>query len=82
LGEGFGLTPELRRARIDEELGIAIQRERPGGRVISFGHSGSEAGYSANVQHYPCTGAVWASWSTVTLAPVKPSSQCSRRSSR
>jgi len=60
LGEGFGLTPELRRARIDEELGIAIQRERPGGRVISFGHSGFEAGYSANVQYYPCTGAVWA----------------------
>jgi D-alanyl-D-alanine carboxypeptidase len=60
LGEGFGLTPELRRARIDEELGIAIQRERPGGRVISFGHSGSEAGYSANVQYYPCTGTVWA----------------------
>jgi D-alanyl-D-alanine carboxypeptidase len=28
--------------------------------VISFGHSGSEAGYSANVQYYPCTGAVWA----------------------
>ena len=60
LGEGFGLTPALRRARIDDELGIAIQRERPGGRVISFGHSGSEAGYSANVQYYPCTGAVWA----------------------
>jgi D-alanyl-D-alanine carboxypeptidase len=32
LGEGFGLTPALRRARIDDELGIAIQRERPGGR--------------------------------------------------
>ena len=59
LGEGFGLIPALRRARIDDELGIAIQRERPGGRVISFGHSGSEAGYSANVQYYPCTGAVW-----------------------
>jgi D-alanyl-D-alanine carboxypeptidase len=60
LGEGFGLTPALRQTRIDDELGIAIQRERPGGRVISFGHAGSEAGYSANVQFYPCTGAVWA----------------------
>ncbi len=59
LGEGFGLTPALRKARIEEELGIAIQRERPGGRVISLGHAGSEAGYSANVQYYPCTGAVW-----------------------
>ena len=60
LGEGFGLTPALRQARIDDELGIAIQREHPGGRVISLGHAGSEAGYSANVQYYPCTGAVWA----------------------
>jgi D-alanyl-D-alanine carboxypeptidase len=60
LGEGFGLTPALRQTRIDEELGIGVQRERPGGRVISFGHAGSEAGYSANVQFYPCTGAVWA----------------------
>jgi D-alanyl-D-alanine carboxypeptidase len=60
LGEGFGLTPALRQTRIDDELGIGVQRERPGGRVISFGHAGSEAGYSANVQFYPCTGAVWA----------------------
>ena len=60
LGEGFGLTPALRQARIDGEFGVVAQRERPGGRVISFGHAGSEAGYSANVQYYPCTGAVWA----------------------
>lgn len=60
LGEGFGLTPALRQTRIRDELGIGVQRERPGGRVISFGHAGSEAGYSANVQFYPCTGAVWA----------------------
>jgi len=60
LGEGFGLTPALRQTRSDDELGIGVQRERPGGRVISFGHPGSEAGYSANVQFYPCTGAVWA----------------------
>ena len=60
LGQGFGLTPALRQARIDDELGIAIQREHPGGRVLSLGHAGSEAGYSANVQYYPCTGAVWA----------------------
>lgn len=60
LGEGFGLTPALRQARIDDEFGIAIQREHPGGRVNSLGHAGSEAGYSANVQYYPCTGAVWA----------------------
>jgi D-alanyl-D-alanine carboxypeptidase len=58
LGEGFGLTPTLRQARIDDELGVGVQRS--GGRVISFGHAGSEAGYSANVQYYPSTGAVWA----------------------
>jgi D-alanyl-D-alanine carboxypeptidase len=58
LGEGFGLTPTLRQARIDDELGVGVQRA--GGRVISFGHAGSEAGYSANVQYYPSTGAVWA----------------------
>ena len=60
LGQGFGLTPALRQTRIDDEFGIGVQRERPRGRVISFGHAGSEAGYSANVQFYPCTGAVWA----------------------
>jgi D-alanyl-D-alanine carboxypeptidase len=58
LGEGFGLTPTLRQTRIDDELGVGVQRA--GGRVISFGHAGSEAGCSANVQYYPFTGAVWA----------------------
>jgi D-alanyl-D-alanine carboxypeptidase len=60
LGEGFGLTPVLRQARIDDELGLAVQRDPKSGRVISFGHGGSEPGYSANIQYYPCTGAVWA----------------------
>jgi D-alanyl-D-alanine carboxypeptidase len=60
LGEGFGLTPALRQARIDDELGVAVQRDAESGRVISFGHAGSEPGYSANIQYYPCTGAVWA----------------------
>ena len=60
LGEGFGLTPALRQARLDDELGLGVQRDAGNGRVISFGHAGSEPGYSANVQYYPCTGAVWA----------------------
>jgi len=60
LGEGFGLTAALRRTRIDDELGIAVQRDLPSHRVISLGHAGSEPGYSANVQYYPCTGTVWA----------------------
>jgi D-alanyl-D-alanine carboxypeptidase len=60
LGEGFGLTPALRKQRLDEELGVAVLREEASGRVISFGHAGSEPGYGANVQYYPCTGAVWA----------------------
>ncbi len=59
LGEGFGLTPALRQAQLDDQLGIAVQRDAKTGRVISFGHAGSEPGYSANVQYYPCTGAVW-----------------------
>jgi D-alanyl-D-alanine carboxypeptidase len=59
-GEGFGLTAAHRRERIDDELGLAVQRDPPSSRVISFGHAGSEPGYSANVQYYPCTGAVWA----------------------
>jgi D-alanyl-D-alanine carboxypeptidase len=60
LGEGVGLTPALRQARLDDGLGIGVQREPGSGRVISIGHAGSEPGYSANVQYYPCTGAVWA----------------------
>jgi D-alanyl-D-alanine carboxypeptidase len=60
LGEGFGLTPELNQRRLDEELGLGVQREPSTGRVISFGHAGSEPGYGANVQYYPCTGTVWA----------------------
>ena len=28
--------------------------------MIAYGHAGSEPGYGANVQYYPCTGAVWA----------------------
>jgi D-alanyl-D-alanine carboxypeptidase len=58
LGAGFGLTPELQRARIDEQLGVFVRREETSGRVISFGHAGSEPGYGANVDYYPCTGAV------------------------
>ena len=60
LGEGFGLTPELNQRRLDEELGLGVLREPSSGRVISFGHAGSEPGYGANMQYYPCTGAVWA----------------------
>jgi D-alanyl-D-alanine carboxypeptidase len=60
LGEGYGLSPAMRTARIDDELGVAVQRDPASGRLISFGHAGSEPGYSANIQYYPCTGAVWA----------------------
>jgi D-alanyl-D-alanine carboxypeptidase len=79
LGEGFGLTPTLRQARVDDELGVGVQRA--GGRVISFGHAGSEPGYSANVQYYPSTGAVWVLMANVMVVPERPSWQCSRRSS-
>jgi len=61
LGAGFGLTPALRQARIDDVygLGIGIQRDPHTNKLISFGHAGSEPGYSANVQYYVCSGAVW-----------------------
>ena len=67
LGEGFGLTKKLRHARIDNVapgsnagLGVVIQFDPRTNRVISLGHAGSEPGYSANVQYYTCSGAVWA----------------------
>jgi D-alanyl-D-alanine carboxypeptidase len=67
LGEGYGLTKKLRQARIDDVapggntgLGIAIQFDPRTNHVISLGHVGSEPGYSANVQYYVCSGAVWA----------------------
>lgn len=58
LGEGFGLTPELQRARVDEQLGIFVRRDEATGQTISFGHAGSEPGCGANVDYYPRTGAV------------------------
>jgi len=60
LGEGYGLSKATQNARIEDELGLAVQRDPQSGAVISFGHAGSEPGYSANVQYYPCTGAGWA----------------------
>jgi D-alanyl-D-alanine carboxypeptidase len=69
LGEGFGLTPALRQARLDDGapggnvnmgLGVVIQRDPQTNNVISLGHAGSEPGYSANVQYYMSSGAVWA----------------------
>ncbi|MBV8399895.1 MAG: beta-lactamase family protein, partial [Acetobacteraceae bacterium] len=67
LGEGFGLTPALRQARLNDTepggsygLGVVIQRDPRTNNVISLGHAGSEPGYSANVQYYVCSGAVWA----------------------
>jgi D-alanyl-D-alanine carboxypeptidase len=60
LGEGFGLSPELNQRRLHEELGLGVQREPSTGHIISFGHAGSEPGYGANVQYYPCTSTVWA----------------------
>jgi hypothetical protein len=67
LGEGFGLTKKLRHARIDDVapgsntgLGVVIQFDPRTNYVISLGHAGSEPGYSANVQYYTCSGAVWA----------------------
>jgi D-alanyl-D-alanine carboxypeptidase len=67
LGEGFGLTPALRQARLDDVapsgnngLGVGIQRDPQTNNVIALGHAGSEPGYSANVQYYMSSGAVWA----------------------
>jgi D-alanyl-D-alanine carboxypeptidase len=87
LGEGFGVTKKLRHARIDDVapgsntgLGVVIQFDPRTNYVISLGHAGSEPGYSANVQYYTCSGAVWALIGNGMVEPGKPSWPFSRRS--
>ena len=72
LGEGYGLTPELRQARIDDRapgtsaqgfgygLGVAVHIDPDSGCLLDLNHSGAEPGYGAHVQYFEGSGAVLA----------------------
>jgi D-alanyl-D-alanine carboxypeptidase len=76
-GEGYGLTDALKRARIDDSapgdptsgLGLVAQRD-PASDVISIGHAGSEPGYGASLEYYPCSGTVFATMSNADVDPA------------
>lgn len=66
LGEGLGLTPEVKKERFvtapgsDGLSGLGILlKHASDGQVISLGHTGGEAGYSSDLLYYPCSGAVF-----------------------
>jgi D-alanyl-D-alanine carboxypeptidase len=72
LGEGYGLTPELRAARIDDlapgasaagygyGLGVGVHIDPDSGCLLDLSHSGAEPGYGAHVQYFAGSGAVLA----------------------
>ena len=72
LGEGYGLTPELRAARIDDlapgvtdagygyGLGVGVHIDPDSGCLLDMSHSGAEPGYGAHVQYFAGSGAVLA----------------------
>lgn len=72
LGEGYGLTPELRAARIDDlapgasaagygyGLGVGVHLDTDSGCLLDVSHSGAEPGYGSHVQYYAGSGAVLA----------------------
>lgn len=72
LGEGYGLTPELRAARTDDlapgisdagygyGLGMSVHIDPDSGCVLDVNHSGAEPGYGAHVQYFEGSGAVLA----------------------
>jgi D-alanyl-D-alanine carboxypeptidase len=72
LGEGYGLTPELRAARIDDlapgasaagygyGLGVGVHLDADSGCLLDVSHSGAEPGYGAHVQYFAGSGAVLA----------------------
>jgi len=72
LGEGYGLTPELRAARIDDlapgasaagygyGLGVGVHIDPESGCLLDLSHSGAEPGYGAHVQYFAGSGAVFA----------------------
>jgi D-alanyl-D-alanine carboxypeptidase len=72
LGEGYGLTPELNAARIDDlapgasaagygyGLGVGVHIDPDSGCLLDVSHSGAEPGYGAHVQYFAGSGAVFA----------------------
>lgn len=72
LGEGYGLTPELRAARVDDRapglspegygygLGVGVHVDTDSGCLLDVSHSGAEPGYGAHVQYFVGSGAVLA----------------------
>ncbi|WP_127792561.1 serine hydrolase [Agromyces sp. LHK192] len=71
-GEGFGLSPELRAARIEDRapvevapgywygLGANVHLDPESGCLLDLNHSGTEPGYGAHVQYFEGSGAVLA----------------------
>jgi D-alanyl-D-alanine carboxypeptidase len=68
LGAGFGLTPEMLAARVDDTapntasygLGVGIRRDPATGCVVELSHAGAEPGYGAYVGSFTTTGSVMA----------------------
>ncbi|GAA1752231.1 serine hydrolase domain-containing protein [Agromyces humatus] len=72
LGEGYGLTPEMRAARIDDlapgttdagygyGLGVSVHIDPDSGCLLDLNHSGAEPGYGAHVHYFEGSGAVFA----------------------
>ncbi|MFB9310940.1 serine hydrolase domain-containing protein [Agromyces hippuratus] len=72
LGDGYGLTPEMLAARIDDRapgttdagygygLGVSVHVDPATGCLLDLNHSGAEPGYGAHVQYFEGSGAVFA----------------------
>ena len=72
LGEGYGLTPEMQAARIDDlapgvsaagfgyGLGVGVHIDPETGCLLDVSHSGAEPGYGAHVQYFEGSRAVLA----------------------
>jgi D-alanyl-D-alanine carboxypeptidase len=72
LGEGYGLTPELQAARIEDlspgttaegygyGLGVGVHIDPDSGCLLDLSHSGAEPGYGAHVHYFAGSDAVLA----------------------
>ena len=72
LGEGYGITPELFAARLDDAfvgpagrqytygLGVNVTRDLATDCVLDLNHLGAEPGYGAYVHYFTTTGSVFA----------------------
>ena len=68
LGEGFGLTPAMRAARVTDVapggvpygLGTGVRTDAATGCTLGLSHSGAEPGYGADVTYFTTTGSVFA----------------------